>query len=135
MKKITKANAFKSIDHYIKNLPAEVKQSLEKLRQTIRKAAPEAEEVISYNMPGYKYQGMLVYFASFKNHCTFFTGNGSLVKKMEDELKGYATTPSGIHFTPDKPLPASLVKKIITIRMRENEARQLARMKRKESRK
>jgi uncharacterized protein YdhG (YjbR/CyaY superfamily) len=83
--------------------------------------APRAEEVISYGMPGYKYHGMLVYFAAFKNHCSFFPGSSRIIK-MYDELKEYKTSKGSIQFTIDKPLPVSLVKKIVKARMRENEA-------------
>ncbi|MBC7861612.1 MAG: DUF1801 domain-containing protein [Bacteroidia bacterium] len=96
---------------------------LEKLRHTIRTTAPAAEELISYGMPAYKLHGMLVYFAAFKNHCSFFPGNSSLVKELQDELKPYKTAKGTIQFTVEKPLPASLVKKIVKLRMKENLAK------------
>jgi uncharacterized protein YdhG (YjbR/CyaY superfamily) len=111
----------KSTDDYLLQLPENQRIALEELRQTIREAAPKAEELISYGMPAFKHHGMLVYFAAFKTHCSFFVGNGSLVKEMGDALKGYETVKSGIHFTADNPLPAELVRTIVLKRMAENE--------------
>ena len=115
---------FTTIDEYMVTVPDDKRLVLETLRQTIREAAPEAEETISYMMPTFKYHGNLVHFAAFKNHCSFFVGNGSLVGQILDELKGYNTAKSGIHFTVEKPLPAELVKKIVWRRMEENEEKQ-----------
>jgi len=115
-------NSIKTVDDYLNTLPVDVRFVLDKLRSTIKSMAPEAEEVISYGMPGYKYHGMLVYFAAFKNHCSFFPGSSQIIK-MYDELKEYNTSKGTIQFTIDKPLPVSLVKKIVKARMRQNEAR------------
>ena len=112
--------SIKTVDDYLNTLPVDVRFVLDKLRRTIKSMAPEAEEVISYGMPGYKYHGMLVYFAAFKNHCSFFPGSSQIIK-MYDELKEYKTSKGTIQFTIDKPLPVSLVKKIVKARMRENE--------------
>jgi len=114
--------SIKTVDDYLNTLPEDVRFVLDKLRRTIKSMAPEAEEVISYGMPGYKYHGMLVYFAAFKNHCSFFPGSSQIIK-MYDELKEYNTSKGTIQFTIDKPLPVSLVKKIVKARMRQNEAR------------
>lgn len=118
-----KESAFpiKSIDDYLFQLPENQQLVLEELRQVIRETAPDAEEMISYGIPAFKHQGMLVYFAVYKKHCTFFVGNGSLVKEMGDALAGYKTVTSGIHFTVDKPLPAELVREIVLKRMAQNE--------------
>ncbi len=116
----TNSFAYRDIDEYIALQPKEVQTALENLRQLIKEAAPEAEEVISYKMPAFKYHGMLVYFAAFKNHCSLFPGNSSLIKAMKDELKLYKTATGTIQFTIDKPLPATLVKKIVKARMKEN---------------
>jgi uncharacterized protein YdhG (YjbR/CyaY superfamily) len=115
-----------SIDDYIFQLPENQQLVLEKLRQVIREAAPEAEELISYGMPAFKHNGMLVYFAAFKNHCSFFVGNGSLVKEMGDALKNYKTVPSGIHFTTENPLPTDLVRDIVLKRMAQNAGKMAA---------
>ena len=74
-------------------------------------------------MPAYKYLGFLVFFAAFKNHCSFFVASPSLTKKLGDELSPYETSGGTIHFTPEKPLPAALVKKIVMARIKENELR------------
>jgi uncharacterized protein YdhG (YjbR/CyaY superfamily) len=121
-----------TIDDYLFQLPENQQLALEELRQVIRETAPEAEELISYGMPAFKHNGMLVYFAAFKNHCTFFVGNGSLVKEMGDALKDYKTVPSGIHFTPENPLPAELVREIVLRRMAQN-AEKMATKKLKKS--
>jgi len=115
----------KNIDEYLDELSdKKVRTMLENLRKTITSVAPHAEEVISYSMPGFKYYGPLVYFASFKNHCSFFPANSSLIAKMENELKPYRTAKGTIQFTVDRPLPASLVKKIVRARIKENMERE-----------
>ena len=109
-----------NINDYLKNLPVDVKDALQRLRDIIHKTAPGVEELISYGMPAFKYHGMLVYFAVFKNHCSLFGGNGSLTTKMKEDLKDFKTTKGSIHFTVQKQLPALLIKKIIKARMQEN---------------
>jgi uncharacterized protein YdhG (YjbR/CyaY superfamily) len=108
-----------SIDAYIALQPAELRERLERLRETIRKAAPKAEEVISYQMPAFKQHGVLVYFALFKNHIGFFpTASG--VAAFQKELKEYKTSKGTIQFPLDKPLPVSLVTKIVKYRAKED---------------
>lgn len=110
----------KDIDSYLALVPAHLRPLLHKLRQTIRKAAPKAEELISYGMPAFRYHGMLVYFAGFKDHCSFFPGNASLINEMKDELKGFKTSKGTIRFSVDNPLPASLVTKMVKARVKQN---------------
>jgi uncharacterized protein YdhG (YjbR/CyaY superfamily) len=95
------------------------------LRRSIRTAAPEAEEVISYRISLYRYHGDLVGFAAFKKHCALFMTSSSVMEEFEDELAAYDTagTKTTIRFSPKKPLPAALVKKIVGHRMRENKER------------
>jgi len=112
-----------SIDDYLEEVPEEARAALEKLRKVIRTAAPKAVETISYRIPTYKYHGMLVGFAAFKNHLSFFVMSPSLMEAHRDELKAYETAKATIHFTADKPLPAALVKKLVKARIEENEAR------------
>lgn len=113
--------AAKNIDEYLNELTDKnVRAMLENLRQTIKSVAPKAEEVISYAMPAFKYHGMLVYFSAFKNHCSLFPANSSLIAKMEEELKPYRTAKGTIQFTVEKPLPVALVKKIVKARIQEN---------------
>jgi uncharacterized protein YdhG (YjbR/CyaY superfamily) len=121
----------KTIDEYLAYQPEKVMEVLENLRQIIRETAPEAEEVISYGIPAYKYHGMLVYFAAYKKHCSLFAGNGALTEQMEEQLKAYKTSKGAIQFTVEKPLPDELVRKIVKIRMKQNEEK----MKNKPSKK
>lgn len=111
----------KNVDEYLKRLPADQRAALQKLRAIIKATAPQAEEVISYHMPGYKYHGHLLFFAAFKNHCSLFAVNKNIMQQFEKELAPFETNNSTIHFTPEKQLPAALVKKIVKIRMKENE--------------
>ena len=120
-----KSKTAASVDEYMENIPEKERIVLEKLRKTIRSVAPKAEEVISYQIPTFKYKGGLVSYAAFKNHCSLFPWNAGLIKKIE-ELKNYSTSKGTIHFTVDKPLPVALVKKIIKARMKENEEKVLA---------
>ncbi|MDQ3111726.1 MAG: DUF1801 domain-containing protein [Bacteroidota bacterium] len=111
----------KNIDEYLADLPEDVRVVLGKLRHTIRKAAPKAEEKIGYKMPAFYYEGPLVYFAAFKNHCSLFPGNGKLVKELKEELKAFTTATGTIQFTIEKPLPIKLVTKIVKARVKQNE--------------
>ncbi|MDP4000408.1 MAG: DUF1801 domain-containing protein [bacterium] len=91
------------------------------LRKTIRAAAPMAEEKISYNIPLYTYRGHLVGFAAFKRHCSLFVTNSSVPKRFAKELAPFTINHTTIQFTPDNPLPAALVRKIVKVRVGENE--------------
>jgi len=122
MKSSRMAAPAKDIDAYLATVPEDARATLEKLRQAIRAAAPKATECISYGMPAYKDHGMLVFFAAFKNHCSFFPG-AAIIKNYRDELRGYDTSKGTIRFPVDKPLPFALVKKMVKARVRENEAR------------
>ena len=110
----------KNIDEYLLDVPENQRTALEELRQIIRETAPDAEEVISYGMPAFKYYGMLIYFAAFKNHCSLFAANATMIEDLYPELKAYKTSKGTIQFTPEKPLPVGLVQKIILSRMKEN---------------
>jgi uncharacterized protein YdhG (YjbR/CyaY superfamily) len=111
----------KSVDEYLAALPEDARATLEKIRKAVKAAAPKAEEVISYQMPMYKQNGMLVGFAAFKDHCSLFPGAKPLVT-YKDELKAYKTSKGTIQFPIGKPLPAALVKKLVKTRLAENEA-------------
>jgi uncharacterized protein YdhG (YjbR/CyaY superfamily) len=113
----------KTVDDYLSALPAKDREALENLRKAIKTAAPQSEEHISYRMPGYKYHGVLLYFAAFKDHLSLFPASYSIVKEFRDELKPFKISGTTIHFTTANPLPAPLVKKIVKFRMKENEAR------------
>jgi len=110
---------FETIDEYIQTFPEEVQSILEKMRQTIRRAAPEAEEAISYQIPAFKLNGNLVWFAAFKNHIGFYpmiTG----IQAFKKELSPYKGAKGSVQFPMEKPIPYDLVKKIVLFRRKEN---------------
>jgi uncharacterized protein YdhG (YjbR/CyaY superfamily) len=110
---------FKDIDEYISIQTPEVQILLEQMRQTIKKAAPQAEEVISYNMPAFKYHGMLVYFAAYKNHIGFYaTPTGHT--EFKEELSVYKQGKGSVQFPLNNPLPLDLITRVITFRVKEN---------------
>ncbi len=111
-----------TIDEYLASQPADIRATLSKVRKAISAAVPKAEEVISYHMPIFKYHGHLVGFCAFTNHCSFFPMSHAVMKMFADELKEYDASGATIRFTVDKPLPATLIKKIVAARMIENEA-------------
>ena len=113
-----------TVDEYIKAQPEDFRSMLEKLRQAIKKAAPKAEEIISYQIPTYRYKGPLVHFAAFKDHCSLIVINKNIIKSLEKELKDFKTTGTTIHFKSRKPLPTALVQKIVKLRVNDNEDRE-----------
>ncbi len=109
------------IDKYLAEVPLENRIVLEKLRHTILQAIPKAEEVISYGIPCFKLKGRAVVgFAAFKNHLTYFAWSGSVLNDLKKDLVKFKYSKSGIHFTPDKLIPVTLVKKIVKIRLAQN---------------
>jgi uncharacterized protein YdhG (YjbR/CyaY superfamily) len=113
----------KTIDEYLAALSDDKRMALEKLRKTIKSAAPKAEECISYQIPAFRQNGMLVGFSAAANHCSFFPMNSTTVKAFKDELKDFDTSKGTIRFQPNKPLPVALVRKLVKARIAENEAR------------
>jgi uncharacterized protein YdhG (YjbR/CyaY superfamily) len=110
---------YKTIDEYINSFPPDIQSILKKMRQTIREAAPGAEEVISYHMPAFKLNGILVYFAAQKHHIGFYpTASG--IAAFKAELTSYNWSKGTVQFPLDKPIPFDLVKKIVTFRVKEN---------------
>ena len=112
----------RNVDEYLAGVPDDARATLEKLRKTIKTAAPMASEVISYHMPMYKHHGMLLGFAAFKDHCSIFPGS-AVIEEYKDELKGYHTSKGTIRFPTNKPLPAALVKKLVKARIEQNESK------------
>ena len=110
----------KSVDEYISGFPEEDQKLLEQVRSTIQEVAPKAEEVISYSMPGYKLNSMLVWFAGFKNHIGFYPRGSSAIIAFEKELSKYKTSKGAIQFPKDEPLPILLIKKMVKFRVAEN---------------
>jgi uncharacterized protein YdhG (YjbR/CyaY superfamily) len=114
----------KTIDEYLASVKADHRQALEKLRQTIRAVAPKVEECISYGIPAFRLNGRsLVFFGAWPNHCSFYPGSSATLKKFQDDLKDFETSKGTIRFTPDKPLPATLVKKLVKARVVEGGGR------------
>ncbi len=111
---------FKTIDEYIATFPKHVQSILQELRQVIKEVAPEAEEGISYQMPAFKLNGYLVYFAAWKNHIGFYGATNSAIELFKDELSGYEISKGTIKFPLDKPIPFDLVRKIVKYRVKEN---------------
>jgi uncharacterized protein YdhG (YjbR/CyaY superfamily) len=122
---IKKTNAESSkaeVDAYLAQVPEPARTTLEKTRSMIRAAAPrEATEAISYRIPSFQHKGGLVCYAAFKNHCSFFPMNASLVEEFGEELKKYKTSKGTIQFPVDKPLPKALVAKLVKARVAQNE--------------
>jgi uncharacterized protein YdhG (YjbR/CyaY superfamily) len=116
-KPITKV---KTIDQYLARLSDDKRVALEKLRKTIRAAAPRAEECISYQLPAYRLNGMLVAFGATANHCAFYPMSASTVAAHREELKDYEISKGTIRFQPDNPIPAALVRKMVKARIAEN---------------
>jgi uncharacterized protein YdhG (YjbR/CyaY superfamily) len=110
---------YKNIDEYIAGFPENIQDILQNLRRVIHEAAPEAQETISYGMPAFRQNGILVYFAAFKDHVGFFpTSSG--VSAFTRELAAYDTAKGTVRFPLDKPLPVNLIKKIVKFRVQEN---------------
>lgn len=110
---------FKNTDEYIASFPPDVQDVLEQVRQTIKKAAPDAEEGISYNMPAFKFHGVLTYFAGYAKHIGVYAtpaGNAAFQK----ELSGYKTGKGSIQFPLDQPMPLDLITRIIEFKVSEN---------------
>jgi uncharacterized protein YdhG (YjbR/CyaY superfamily) len=116
-------SAPKDVKTYLAGLPAEQRAALQKLRKAVKAAAPKCEEVISYAIPALRYRGYgLVSYAAWNSHVSLYPG-GAAAKRFKNELKGYETAKGTIRFPNDKPIPVSLVRKIVKGRMKENEAR------------
>src|SRR5438477_4572066 len=112
-----------TIDEYLAALSADKRAALEKLRKTIRAAAPKAEECIGYGLAAFRQDGMLVGFGATANHCAFYLMSGSTVEAHKDELRDYDTSKGTIRFQADKPLPVALVRKLVKARIAENMGR------------
>jgi uncharacterized protein YdhG (YjbR/CyaY superfamily) len=111
-----------TVDEYIAGYPPAIRDRMNKIRALIKKAAPDAKEKISYRMPAYTLNGMLLYFAGFAKHIGFYPMT-SAIQAFKDELKGYKTSPGTIQFPHDKPLPLVLIKNIVKFRVKENLAK------------
>lgn len=109
-----------SIDEYLAKVPEPAHSTLQKLRATILAAAPKGTvETIAYGMPAFKFNKHIAGFAAFKNHCSYFPMSGKVTETLSAELTKYTTSKGTLQFPLDKPLPASLVKKLIQARLAE----------------
>ena len=114
----------KTVDEYLAAVPEPQRSTLKKVRAVIQSVLPEdATEVISYRMPVVKYKGMLVGYAAFTQHCSLFGMSGTLLGPFSEELKKYSTSKGTIRFAVDKPLPATLIKKLVKHAIAEKDAR------------
>lgn len=116
------------VDQYISSFPKETQVLLREIRAIIMKAAPNAEEVISYSMPAYKQNGMLVYFAGYAKHIGFYpTASG--INAFKEEISKYKNSKGAVQFPLDKKLPAALITKMVKFKVKENEAKLKAKAK------
>jgi uncharacterized protein YdhG (YjbR/CyaY superfamily) len=117
------SGAPKSVDEYLAAVPQPARDTLHKMRATIRSIVPaEATEIISYGMPAFRHNGVLVWFAAFSNHCSLFP-TASVIEAFKNDLKGYSASKGTIHFPADKPLPTTLIKKLVKARVAQNEVK------------
>ncbi len=119
-----KANvAPKDVDEYLAGVPEPARSMLNKMRATIRSAVPpEATEVISYRMPAFRHNGVLVWFAAFSEHCSLFP-TAAIIEKFKNELKPFSTSKGTIQFPTNKSLPTALIKKLVKARVAQNESK------------
>jgi uncharacterized protein YdhG (YjbR/CyaY superfamily) len=116
---VMKTNKFETVKDYFATLPPKQKKLLGELRQIIRGVAPGAEEVVSYNMPAFSQNGILVWYAAYRDHIGLYP-KGNAIKKFSEELKDYKTSKGTVQFNIEKKLPVSLIKKIVKYRVAEN---------------
>ncbi len=115
---------FKSVDEYQSTFPADIIERLEQIRTIIKKVAPDAEEVISYQIPAYKYHGFLVYYSGYKNHISLsYPFSDALLAEFKAELNRYKVSKSAIQFPNKEPLPKELIKRIVQFRLKENKVK------------
>src|SRR2546430_9517351 len=122
-----KANP-RTVAEYISGFPPQVQERLQKIRKIVRKAAPDAEETISYRIPSYTLQGKLVYFAAYKKHIGFYPRT-TAIAKFKKELVAYEGAKGLVKFPLDKPIPFDLISKIVKFRVKENVKRAAAKRK------
>jgi uncharacterized protein YdhG (YjbR/CyaY superfamily) len=123
-------NKPKDIDEYIVSFPDNIQKILQQLRTTIKKSAPDAEEVISYGIPAYRQNGILVYFAVHKSHIGFYpTPTG--IEAFKKEIAAYKWAKGSVQFPLDKPLPLGLITEIVKFRVKENSQKAKKKLKRK----
>jgi uncharacterized protein YdhG (YjbR/CyaY superfamily) len=108
------------VDNYLRSVGEPKRSTLEALRSSILEVVPDAEQVISYRVPAFRVRGKTIAgFAAFKDHLSYLPFSGSVLAQLGDELKGYTMTKSALHFPVDRPLPKTLVKKLVAVRLEE----------------
>lgn len=113
-----------AIDEYLAGVPTRSRALLQKLRKTIRSIVPEAEECISYRLPAFRYRGNIIAgFSATSTGCSYYPFSGTTLKTLAGDIDGYSKTKSALHFGPDKPLPAALVRKLLEARIAEGQRR------------
>jgi len=115
----TSRTAAKDIDQYIAGFPNDVREILTKIRMTIRKAAPDAEETIKYQIPTFTLNGNLIHFAAFKNHIGLYPAPGG-IEQFKDALSVYEGGKGSVRFPLDKPIPFGLISRIVKFRVKKN---------------
>jgi len=121
---------FKTVEEYLSAFPLQTKNILNELRNAIKKAAPKAEELISYNMPAFKFHGMLVYYAAYKDHIGFYPA-ASGIENFKKEIAAFKNSKGAIQFPIDEPLPLQLVTKIVKFRIKDNLEKEERKVKKK----
>lgn len=116
----TEKTKFTTVEEYIDSFPENVQFLLEVIRETIQESAPEAEEVISYNIPAFKYHGMLIFYSAYKNHITISIPPSKVYEVFKEELSAYKVSKSAIQLPLDKKLPLKLIKEMTEFRLKEN---------------
>jgi len=119
----TRAPGPQSVDDYLAGVPPPFRGLLRAVRKTARAAAPQAEEVISYGMPALRQNGIVVYYAAFRDHCSLFVASPKARRAFAEELRPFAGGKGTVRFTVEHPLPASLLSRIVKARVAENQAR------------
>ena len=121
------------VDAYLARVPPSLRGEMQRVRRAIRVTAPGAQEVISYGMPAFRLDGMLVYFGAFTDHGSLFVGGAETRRKLANEIAPYENGTGTLHFTPEKPLPLALIRTVVRARVQENRARAKARASAKKS--
>jgi uncharacterized protein YdhG (YjbR/CyaY superfamily) len=121
--KVQRSTGPNDVEAYLVTVPPKMRTALQQLRKTIRDVAPDAEEVLSYGIPAFRQNGMLVYYAAFKDHCSFFAGSVTVLRKFAKELKPFAAGKGTLQFTPQRPIPPALVRRLVRERITENASR------------
>ncbi len=114
-----KSKSFKTVEAYFSTVTRERRGTLQQVREAIKTAAPQAEEVITYNMPGFRLNGYLVAYAAYKNHIGFYPGAAGIAA-FREEISKYQWAKGSVRFPLDKPMPLALIRKIVRFRVKQN---------------